>query len=196
MRAFRLRVLVCVREGVYIYIVDLRDVCACLRQSRPQFRPRFTMPCPPPITPVCVGECGCGSVGVGVGLCACVLVHVCVYVCVRVCVDVYVYIYIYTYTPTHTRTDTRTHAQVHMHSNPHLHQHSHTHIPPHQLELQGRTWHSEARAKPCSTLSQLHTHVSTVHNMHIHPLSHTLTHTPEPGDETVLYSVSNTHTRL
>jgi len=97
MRAFRLRVLVCVREGVYIYIVDLRDVCACLRQSRPQFRPRFTMPCPPPITPVCVGECGCGSVGVGVGLCACVLVHVCVYVCVRVCVDVYVYIYIYTY---------------------------------------------------------------------------------------------------
>jgi len=98
MRAFRLRVLVCVREGVYMYIVDVRDVCACLRQSKAQFCTRFTMPCPPPVTPVCVGGSGCGSVGVGVGLCACALVRVCVYLCVCVWVCMYMYIYVHTYT--------------------------------------------------------------------------------------------------
>jgi len=98
MRAFRLQVLVCVREGVYMYIVDLRDVCACLRQSKARFRPRFTMSCPPPITPVCEGSSECGSVGVGAGLCACALVRVCVYLCVCVWVCMWMYIYIHTYT--------------------------------------------------------------------------------------------------
>ena len=43
------------------------------------------------------------------------------------------------------------------------HTHSHTHQNP--------------ETKPCSTLSQTHTHVSEVHDVRIHPLSHTLTHT-------------------
>ena len=61
-----------VRERLHKYVVDLTDVCVCLRQGRARFRPCSTLLCRPSLcTPVCVCTCMCIVLLVCEGMCAC-----------------------------------------------------------------------------------------------------------------------------
>jgi len=86
----------CVRERVYLYIVDLRDVCVCLRQRSARFCPRSNNRnlhvCTPFCACFCVYVCVLSGSGSGSGS---VSVSLSLYVCVYVCVNVHLCAYIY-----------------------------------------------------------------------------------------------------